>query len=193
MLSPFWMARTEVTNAQYRRLHPEHQGPDDLPAENITWNDARAYCERYGFHLPTEAQWEYAARAGTATRWSFGDNEAELGRYAWYWDNADRKTHPVGTKVPNPWGLHDMYGNLWEWVEDCYDEQAYSRRPNGLKDPLVLGDQCRSRVVRGGSAWVGPQVLRSTRRGRLEPGGQGVSRGFRCVRVPGRQLEPLGR
>jgi formylglycine-generating enzyme required for sulfatase activity len=192
-LSPFWMAKTEVTNAQYRRLHPDHAGPDEHPAAAITWYDAKDFCEHYGFHLPTEAQWEYAARAGTMSRWSFGNDEADLGRHTWYWDNADRKAHPVGTRAPNPWGLHDMHGNVWEWVEDCYDEQAYSRRPSELEDPLVLGDQCQYRVGRGGSAWNLPRNLRSARRGWLEPKGRRGLQGFRCVRVPSRQLAPLGR
>jgi hypothetical protein len=105
-LGPFWMARTETTNAQYRRLHSEHQGADELPAAHVTWDQAKGFCEHHGFHLPTEAQWEYAARAGTQSRWSFGEDKTLLGRYAWYGENSDRKAHaallPPGPETPRP-------------------------------------------------------------------------------------------
>ncbi len=99
----------------------------------ISWDDARAYCEWLGeltgehYRLPTEAQWEYACRAGTETRWSFGDEERDLDEHAWYSGNADGKLHPVASRRPNPWGLYDMHGNVWEWCADWYEEDYYAQ------------------------------------------------------------------
>ena len=103
------------------------------------------------FRLPSEAQWEYACRAGSNTRYCFGDAESGLGEYAWYVDNSGGKTHPVGTKKPNAWGLYDMHGNVWEWCQDWYDGLYYAKSPTD--DPMgpaksPLGSVC---VVRGGS------------------------------------------
>jgi formylglycine-generating enzyme required for sulfatase activity len=106
----------------------------DLPVVGVSWDDAVAYCtwlaERTDrpYRLPTEAEWEYACRAGTETRWSFGDDEKALDDYGWYAKNANSKLHPVGQKRPNPWGLLDMHGNVWEWCADWYAADAYSKR-----------------------------------------------------------------
>jgi formylglycine-generating enzyme required for sulfatase activity len=141
------------------------------------------------FQLPTEAQWEYACRAGRTTRYSFGDDEASLGEYAWYDKNSHSKTHPIGEKKPNAWGLYDMHGNVWEWCQDWYSGGYYPKwavlevvsmpptdDPNGPATGLL-------RVVRG-SDWNGPATgCRSAIRGRFAPENQRNFLGFRVARV----------
>lgn len=126
---------------------------DDYPVVNVSWNDATAFCEWLSekegkaYHLPTEAQWEYACRAETATRWSFGDDESSLGEYAWHAGNANGMVHPVGGKRPNSWGLHDMHGNVWETCQDWFDEEYY--RVSVTDDPKGPASGT-VRVCRGG-------------------------------------------
>ena len=112
---------------------------DDEPVVYVTWNDAMKFCDWLSdkkkiYTLPTEAEWEYACRAGTTTVYSFGDDPTTLGDYAWYLDNSGSRTHPVGGKNPNPWGLHDMNGNVFQWCADYYDEKYYQNSPD--KDPM---------------------------------------------------------
>lgn len=133
---PFYLGVYEVTQGQYEKVmgkNPSHfkmSGPD-APVEVVSWDDAQEFCRKLAelaeekearrrYQLPTEAEWEYACRAGTTTLYSFGDDQASLGEYAWYADNSDGKTHPVGEKKPNAWGLYDMHGNVQEW---CYDKR----------------------------------------------------------------------
>lgn len=150
-------------------------GKESHPAICMTQHAARMFCQwlsaktgRY-YRLPTEAEWEYACRAGTTTRYSFGDDAAELGEYAWYEDNSDGQYHPVGKKKANPWGLHDMHGNVAEWVLDQYAADTYSLQTGGvaantakvISNPLVIPMTEYPRVVRGGG-WDDPApMLRS--------------------------------
>ena len=127
---------------------------------------------------------QYAARAATATRYSFGDDEQELDRYAWYADNAGGKVHPVAGKEPNPWGLYDMHGNALEWVQDCRHEN-YDGAP-GDGSAWESGD-CPTRVLRGGAFVSTARVLRSTFRGWERPELRVDFVGFRCARGPHRQ------
>jgi formylglycine-generating enzyme required for sulfatase activity len=112
----------------------------DLPVVGTSWDDACAYCqwlsEQTGevYELPTEAQWEYACRAGGDGRWCFGDDQKKLNEYAWYSGNSEGKLHPVAAKAPNVWGLHDMHGNVWEWCSDWYAADYYSQLASGGKD-----------------------------------------------------------
>ncbi len=144
---------------------------DNASIIGISWHDATAYCKwlsektEDNYKLPTEKEWEYACRAGTKTKWSFGDDEKELDKYAWYNGNSDSTTHLVGEKLPNPWGLYDMHGNVWEWCEDWYDED---------KD---------SKVLRGGS-WDSDAVwTHSASRGWYGPTDCDDDRGFRLLRT----------
>jgi len=181
-LSEFWIGKTEITNEQYRRFRPDHRGEANLPATDVNWAEAKAACEHFGGRLPTEAEWEYAARAGSQTAWSFGDEEKKLDEYAWYDNNSGRTPHPVGTKKPNSWQLHDMHGNVWEWVNDWL-----GRYPSAAQtDPAgpVTG---QSRVLRGGSFDCTPWVLRSAGRVGDVPEGRFRGIGFRCARGARRQ------
>ncbi|MEN9353767.1 MAG: hypothetical protein RL318_1092, partial [Fibrobacterota bacterium] len=123
VLDSFWMDRTEVTQGAYRRVMGENPSKfnacgDDCPVDNVSWNEALEYCQKVGKRLPTEAQWEYAARAGTSGKWSWGADNGRIGEHAWYNGNSASSTHPVARKLPNAWGLHDMAGNVREWVND---------------------------------------------------------------------------
>ncbi len=181
-LSEFWIGKYEVSNVEFRRFDPDHSRDDTLPVINKKWAKGRDFCEYFGFRLPTEAEWEYAARAGSRTAWSFGDEEGGLGRYAWYRARRGQKgVHPVGTKEANAWGLHDMHGNVWEWVADRYG--PYSPGPE--TDPIGPSEGI-SHVARGGSAWDPPKNMRSAVRDRFNSMYRGYI-GFRCVRGPRRQ------
>lgn len=146
-------------------------GKGDYPAICMTQHAARTYCQwlsaktgRY-YRLPTEAEWEYACRAGTETAYSFGNDPAELDKYAWYFDNSDGQYQKVGQKRPNPWGLHDMHGNVSEWVLDQYAEDTYAERAGSpTKDPLRVPETLYPRVVRGGGWDNDAERLRSAAR-----------------------------
>ncbi len=174
-LSEFWIGKTAITNEQYRRFRPDHQGEASLPATNVTWAEAKAACESFGGRLPTEAEWEYAARAGSQTAWSLGAAE-----YAEYSGNTP---HPVGTAKPNAWGLHDMHGNILEWVADWYGPytSAAQTDPSG---PPTAGE---GRVLRGGAFDVSSRFLRPAFRRRDVPRLRYGDVGFRCARGPRRQ------
>lgn len=145
-------------------------GKRGYPAICMTQLAARTYCQwlsaktgRY-YRLPTEAEWEYACRAGTSTAYSFGDDPAALGDYAWYVDNADDKYHPVGKKKPNPWGLHDMHGNAAEWVLDQHSADYSAWAGQVAANPLLIPRTEWGRVVRGGSWDAEAAKLRSAAR-----------------------------
>ncbi|MBU3967850.1 MAG: formylglycine-generating enzyme family protein [Euryarchaeota archaeon] len=124
----FYMGKYEVTQKQWRDVmgnNPSNFKGDNLPVEEVSWNDVQDFINKLNekeggnkYRLPSEAEWEYSARAGTTTRYFFGDDESRLGEYAWYYQNSGKKTHEVGLKSPNPWGLYDMHGNIGEWVQD---------------------------------------------------------------------------
>ncbi len=179
---PFRLMTVPVTHAMYRMFDATHVperwkgvGAQELwyhPAVNVDWYQAAAFCrwlERHGFtgaRLPTEAEWEYACRAGTSTRYWSGDSEQDLERVAWYRANVPSRTHRVGEKPANPWGLYDMHGNVWEWCADGWDVGAYAKRAGKQPaiDPRTDEDVWNieaNRVLRGGAWGVQPQYLRA--------------------------------
>lgn len=191
----FWMQETPVTQGLWQAVmgsNPSHfKGSPDLPVEQVTWQEASDFGPKlvklltgedalprgWKIGLPTEAQWEYACRAGTTTRWPFGDQEKELGKYAWYDVNSGGKTHEVKGRLPNAWGLHDMLGNVWEWCQDVY----LSKLPGG-EDP-VAAVQASSRVLRGGGWDSGPASCRPAYRFRDAPENRTFHQGFRLAAV----------
>ncbi len=210
-LSSFCISRTPVTRAQYLEVIALDEAPgpggDDHPMTFVSWLGVVAFCNRLsereelpacyridgdqvtwiedaeGYRLPTEAEWEYAARAGSTGRWSFGDDESELGRYAWYDGNSGRICHQVATREPNSWGLHDMHGNVWEWCWDAYGEYS----TESVNAPRGSGVSGAPRVIRGGASGNGPGNLRSAIRDKDAAVGRGGNVGFRCVRRSARQ------
>jgi len=133
----------------------KHAMTDEHPVACVSWDDAAAFCDWAGMRLPSEAEWEYACRGGSATTFSFGDDAAQLGDYAWYRENSGERTHAVGQKRANGRGLYDMHGNVWEWCSDWYDHEYYSR--SEAEDPKGPASG-RNHVERGGS-WGSPTVF----------------------------------
>jgi formylglycine-generating enzyme required for sulfatase activity len=193
-IDSFYMSKHEVTFEQYD-LFCEKTGrskPDDRgwgrgkrPVINVSWHDAVAFCDWLSelsgdrYRLPTDAEWEYACRAGTTTRYNFGDSPRDLGLYAWYDGNAGKQTHPVGNLRANAWGLYDMHGNVWEWCSDWYDESYYSGSPSSNPAGPTNG---QTRVHRGGSWGGGASHLRSANRNYSSPDVTTSFLGFRCAR-----------
>ncbi len=163
-------------------------GEGRRPVINVSWTDAKAYVawlsRKTGkpYRLLTEAEWEYSARAGSSTRFYFGDSEAQLSAYAWYSANSGSQTHPVGAKRPNAFGLYDMHGNVWEWVEDCWYANYSGAPSNGSARTIACSD-ATSRVLRGGSWSYDPQLLRSAGRDRDSTGNRSARSGFRVGRA----------
>jgi formylglycine-generating enzyme required for sulfatase activity len=206
----FWMGQREVTQAEYEavigrnpswfngvRLSTDHGTDLSRPVEMVNWNDAVTFCavltERevaagripadYGFRLPTEAEWEYACRAGATTRYSFGDdiNTSQLSDYAWWQGNSGGETHSTGQKIPNPWGLYDMHGNVYEWCQDYYADNLSGGNVTDPQGPLGGSD----RVVRGGFWLRDAGDCRSAHRSGRSPDTDYSGVGFRVVLVPG--------
>jgi formylglycine-generating enzyme required for sulfatase activity len=175
----FWLARTEVGERRFRAGVAGGRGDDApsvdrLPATGVSWAAAKSYCQGIGGRLPTEAEWEYAARAGTSTRYY-----DSLPAIAWFSANSDGGPHPVGEKAPNAYGLHDMLGNVSEWVLDRY-YNAYddTSDPAAVEEPLASN---ASGLARGGS-WVSDEHgVRVSRRLEMPPDAEEPHVGFRCV------------
>jgi formylglycine-generating enzyme required for sulfatase activity len=213
-IDSFLMDKTEVTQAEYEKLgkgddppfsNPSHFKGPDLPVEQVTWPQAANFCNARsraegltpcysddavcnfaadGYRLPTEAEWEYACRAGGDGDYSFGNDARKLGEHAWFTDNASKKTHPVGQKKPNAWGLFDMHGNVAEWCQDVFDKNYYKSGPE--KNPRGPADG-KEYVLRGGSWKSAAEASRSAYRLGETPGFSDAclardAIGFRCVR-----------
>jgi formylglycine-generating enzyme required for sulfatase activity len=182
---PFYMGATEVTQAQYEAVMKTNpslvKGPTN-PVEMVSWDRATDFCRKLSaktgkaVRLPTEAEWEYACRAGSKTMFCFGDADKDLGDYAWYLDNGGGKTHPVGQKKPNAWGLYDMHGNVGEWCADLYGEY-----PNGpVTDPQGPAAGY-GRVLRGGCVYFNSYNCRAAYRKKCAPGDGTSENGIRVV------------
>lgn len=185
---PFYLGTREVTQAQWQAVMGSNpslfQGNPNLPVEQVWWTDAQEFVRKLNakeghtkYRLPTEAEWEYAARAGTMTAYSFGDDATRLGEYAWYKDNSGGHTHPVGQLKPNPWGLYDIHGNVWEWVQDWYKRY----KPDAVTDPP--GPDSGTHYMRRGCAWNNvTSACRSTNRYSVA-GYRDDFLGFRLLRI----------
>jgi len=168
--------------------NPSHFKNLKHPVVQVSWKDCRKFIDRLnqmvpdgGFRLPTEAEWEYACRAGTTTRYSFGDDEGRLARYAWYDRNSGNNPHEVGTKEANPWGLYDMHGNVWEWCQDWIG--TYQFPAGGVVENPVGPGSGQYRVLRGGSwhKFRYDGYCRSASRVRGSPDGRHFADGFRLA------------
>jgi formylglycine-generating enzyme required for sulfatase activity len=210
-ISAFLIDRTPVTQALYEKVmgeNPSRWKVPRNPVEQVRWSDAVRFCNKRseldhlepcynltnwscnfdasGYRLPTEAEWEYACRAGTTTTFYFDDASTRLGEHAWFDRNAGGRPHPVGEKRPNAWGLYDMCGNVWQWCQDLYQADYYTQAPR--QDPRGPATG-RTRVVRGGAWRSGPDTCRAGYRYNENPGYADVCfgydiYGFRCVRKP---------
>jgi len=178
-----YMLFAQATGAEVPVERHEQLG-FDVPVRRVRWTDAKTYCtwksEREGkkYRLPTEAEWEYACRAGSMTKYCFGDDDTLLDEYAWYKENAEGVTHHVGTKKPNAWGLHDMHGNVWEWCSDRYAEDYNSTPCDGT---AYTAASEKGRVLRGGSYNAQADKCSSTSRINLGSGGRNYFIGFRVL------------
>jgi formylglycine-generating enzyme required for sulfatase activity len=208
-VSSFYIDKYPVTQEQFKKVmaeNPSRWKGDKNPVEQVRWSDAVKYCnarslkeglrpcydlqtwqcnfEANGYRLPTEAEWEYACRAGSETMYFFGDGPSKLSDYGWVDENSNGKPHPVGQKKPNPWGLYDMCGNVWEWCNDFYQVDYYQQSPEENPRGPKEGE---TKVVRGGAWKFSADSCRSGYRYNEAPGYSDVCfgydiYGFRCVK-----------
>jgi sulfatase modifying factor 1 len=216
-ISSFYIDKYPVTQQQYKKImgeNPSRWKADKNPVEQVRWSDAVRFCNARslreglqpcydlqtwqcnfnanGYRLPTEAQWEYACRAGTTTMYFFGNDSSKLTDYAWLDENSGGKPRPVGQKLPNPWGLYDMYGNVWQWCNDFYKVDYYQQSPEENPKGPKTGE---TKVVRGGAWKFSADSCRSGYRYNEDPGYSDVCfgydiYGFRCVRNAPAAIEP---
>jgi formylglycine-generating enzyme required for sulfatase activity len=196
-LKNFDIAKYEVTQELYFVIMGKNpakwKGPRNS-VEMITWAEAREFCDKASqelrrlklldgdsvIRLPSEAEWEYACRAGTTTAYSHGDDEAELGKYCWYKPNAPGNDPPVGKKLPNPWGIYDIHGYVWEWCEDSAHEDYKDAPADGS---AWTSKDAKERIIRGGSYADNADACRSAFRRAAPAGAMSDTLGFRCVRA----------
>ena len=188
-IKKFAVGKFEVTQAEYIAVmehNPSRFKGRNNPVENISWHDAQEYVAQLSqktgktYRLLSESEWEYAARAGTNTLYSFGDDLSDLEQYAWFDGNSQERTHPVGQKQPNGFGLYDMHGNVWEWVADCYNASYHGAPNNG---EAWISESCKYLLSRGGSWDDIPYHLRSGFRARDALDYTNDNLGFRVART----------
>ncbi|NQU75335.1 MAG: formylglycine-generating enzyme family protein, partial [Planctomycetes bacterium] len=184
---PFYLGKCEVTQEQWEAVmgsNPSRFKGRMNPVEQVSWNDCQGFLKKLNpkltaltATLPTEAEWEYACRAGSTTKYCFGNEVKDLGGHAWHSGNSGKRTHPVSKKKPNAWGLYDMHGNVWEWCQDWFGKH---RGDSSEKDPTGAKTG-RSRVLRGGSWYYAATYCRSASRNGYAPSGRGSDYGFRVA------------
>jgi formylglycine-generating enzyme required for sulfatase activity len=186
---PFYLQTTPVTQGQWVEVMGEnpayfHEGGPDCPVENVSWEEAQEFITKLNdqegtdeYRLPTEAEWEYACRAGSSSQFCYGEEEADLKNYAWYEANSGECTHPVALLRPNAWGLYDLHGNVFEWCQDWFG--AYPSEPVTHPQGPADGEH---RVLRGGSWNSAAEDVRCAYRHRLTPGYRYRHEGFRVAR-----------
>lgn len=196
-ISAFWMGKYVITQKQWQTVAQTFEWKDRVlpadpaffkgeqhPVEQINWYEAVEFCDRLNqrfgknFRLPCEAEWEYACRAGTTTRFFFGDDKTDLNDYAWFNDNSLHRTHPIGQKLPNPWGLYDIIGNTWEWCEDRWRQTYDQALPEA---DLLKNSIHESRLLRGASWNAFPGACTPTARNRILPDYRAFYYGLRVV------------
>jgi formylglycine-generating enzyme required for sulfatase activity len=190
LTTPYYLCIYTVTQSEYARImgsNPSLFKGDRHPVEQVSWEDATEFIQKLNglpeeraagrvYRLPTESEWEYACRAGSSRAYCFGEDEARLGEYAWYGANSGSKTHPVGQKAPNAWGLYDMHGNVWEWCSDWYGDY-----PSGSVTDPTGASTGSYRVIRGGSWSLGAALCRSALRNGGVPSFRSSNLGFRLA------------
>jgi len=196
-VQPFFMGKYPVTQAEYQAVmgkNPSHfSGNPRNPVERVSWFDAQAFCDKLSqltgknYRLPTEAEWEYACRAGTQTRFCFGDDKSQLGDYAWFDANSGSRSHPVGQKKPNAFGLYDMHGNVLEWCEhedtehEDIEHEDTEHEDTEHEDTEHEDYQLLRQLLRGGSWYLSPDYCRSAFRYWKYPEGSNYAFGLRVV------------
>lgn len=186
----FYIGKHEITQGQWKNIMGNNPSKfkdcgNDCPVEMISWNDVQEFIKKLKqktggkYRLPTEAEWEYAAKSGGKNEnWSGTSNPSEIEEYAWYTKNSGWKTYPVGQKKPNGIGLYDMSGNVWEWTADWYDSKAYKNSPKENPNGPESG---RYKVLRGGSWFDSQKIVRTSNRNKNRPEKQNSYFGFRLV------------
>ncbi|OGW17409.1 MAG: hypothetical protein A3K09_05465 [Nitrospinae bacterium RIFCSPLOWO2_12_FULL_47_7] len=166
VINAFYMDKYEVTQSEFQQVmgkNPSNFKGSNLPVEQVTWHEAKEYCGKVGKRLPTEWEWEKTAKAGTTTTYYWGESKSMANDYAWYDENSGNKTHPVGQKKPNNYGLYDMAGNVWEWTNSDYDGSG------------------KYKTLRGGSWVSGASGVRPSFRRYGSPDSRVIHFGFRCA------------
>ena len=167
-----------MTQAEWKRVmgsNPSYSKGDDLPVERVSWDDCQEFCRKTGLKLPTEVEWEFACRAGTSGPFA---GTGKLDAMAWYEENSANRTHPVGKKTANDFGIHDMHGNVYEWCQDVYDEGFYGKPSASGNNPVCTSGSV-SRVGLGGGWISNARYCRSANRNGYMPAGRSYFLGFR--------------